>query len=121
MIIIKKIEWLSKEAEEAEVYLSDGSYNIIAFSHPFNQKVGEAISLPLYTLNVKDIYRSDKKESLIQKIGETFEYKLIGNVINKEKSHIKIGDFIIELDSILPNDISENEFVSFVCDRLDIY
>jgi hypothetical protein len=62
MIKISKINWLSEEAKEAEVYLFDGRFNIISFSHPFNQAVGETVQLPLYALDAKNIYRLNGEE-----------------------------------------------------------
>ena len=122
MIDIIKINWLSQEGKEAEVYLFDDNFNIICFSHPLNKKIGDEITLPLYALNAKKIYRvNGEKRFLVEKGASDFGYKLSGEVIDKSKNQVKIGKFIIELDISLPSDIEVNNYVSFICDRIDLY
>jgi hypothetical protein len=123
MIKIKKINLLSEEANEAEVHLFDGNFNIICFSHLSN-RILENDNVPslLYTLNVKTIYNLNNIEMfLTEKEGTGFEYKFSGRVIDKEKNQIRVGEFIIQLDIPLPNDIHLGYYISFSCDRVDIY
>ena len=121
MIGISKIIWLSEDAKEAEVHLSDKNFNIVVFSQPFNQKIGDDVPLPLYALNTTEVYMLNNEVSFVERNKMTFEYKLSGCVINKEFNQVKVGEFIIELDIPLPNDININDYVSFVCDRIDLY
>jgi hypothetical protein len=121
MIKIDKINWLSEEAKEAEVCLSDGKFNIICFSHPFDQAIGETVSLPLHALNADEIYKLDEGMASVKKEMTAFGYKLSGYVINKNSGQVKIGEFIIQLDVPLPNDVETNQYVTFVCDRIDLY
>jgi hypothetical protein len=122
MVKIYKINWLSKEAQEAEVYLSDGDFSIVCFAHPFNQALGDIITLPLHSLNTQEIYiQKHEKKVSIQREGESFKYKLSGRVINNVSNHVKIGEFIIALDVPLPGDIEISNYISLTCDRLDIY
>ncbi|EHM7983023.1 hypothetical protein [Elizabethkingia anophelis] len=58
MIKVNKIEWLSKEAKEAEVYLSDDNFNIICFAHPFDKSIGDPITQPLYAFLYFEYKRS---------------------------------------------------------------
>jgi hypothetical protein len=51
MIKIENVNWLSKIAQEAEVCLSDGDFQIVCFSHPFYHEV----KLPLYAINTNNI------------------------------------------------------------------
>ena len=122
MMEIVKIDWLSKEAKEAEVCISDGDFSLVCFSEPFNYSLGDRIPLPLYTLNATNIYKVAADEGFYaERIGLDFEYKIVGCVLNKEYNQIEIGEFIIELDVPLPNDIHVGEGVSFICDRIDLY
>jgi len=120
MYRIKKINWLSREIKEAEVNIFDGNFNVVVFSHPFNRKEDEIISALLYALNTDNIIISDIQKYYLNRISNTFSYHIIGIVVNKSKSQIKIGEFIIELDVELPNDIKNGDFVSFNCDRIDL-
>lgn len=114
MIKIENVNWLSKTAQEAEVCLSDGDFQIVCFSQPFYHEV----KLPLYAINTNNIVCSSERKCLVEKKGESFEYKFSGKIIDKE--HIKIGGFIIRLDVPLPKDIEEG-YVSFECERVDIW
>ncbi|OIN56676.1 hypothetical protein BLX24_23915 [Arsenicibacter rosenii] len=121
MVQVSNVKWLSKEAKEAEVYLSDVNFSLIVFSHPFNQNVGDSVKLPLYTLNAKGIYKLNNTENLlVNRKGKTFGYEISGTVLNKELNQIQIGEFVIQLDVSLPNDITSGDYVSFVCDRIDL-
>lgn len=122
MIKINKINWLSKEAKEAEVYLSDDTFNIVCFAQPFEQNIGDKILHPLYTLNAKIIHKllREDQTSLIEKNGINFEYKLAGQLIDKKNNYMQIGDFIINIDTPIPNDFQEGDFIFLTCDRIDI-
>ena len=117
MIEIKEVNWLSMDAKEAEVCLYDGSFYIKCFSQPFNNE----LILPLYAINTNNIKHSYEKTYLVEKIGENFEYRFLGYILDKVKGNIKIGKFIIQLDIPLPKDMKEKEYISFQCDRIDIW
>lgn len=122
MVEIDKIEWLSKEAKEVVVCISDGKFSLFCFSQPFNYTLGDIVPLPLYTLNVTNICRIREGEVFYaERIDSGFEYKIVGRVLNKEYSQVEIGKIIIELDVPFPNDIHVGHFVSFLCDRIDLY
>jgi len=122
MIKVNKINWLSKDAREAQVFLSDGDFNIQCFSHPFNGDINDTISLPLYTLNAEEIFKLDAEEKFSLKTEkDSLNYMITGRLIDKVKCRVKIGDFIIELDNPIPGDIHIGDYISFICDRVDIY
>ena len=122
MIKLKKINWISKEIKEAELYLSDGEFNLVCFSQPFDVDANFSFITPLYTLNANEVIRDFNEEMRVVKRAETpFGYELSGKVIDKENSRIRLGKFLIELDIDLPNDIYNNDYVSFKCERIDVY
>jgi len=122
MIKINKINWLSKVGKEAEVFLYDGNFNMVCYSHPFNQDIGNIVTQPLYTLNARKILILKEEEKFsVEKEEGTFDYKFAGRLINKEENHVKLGEFIIELDNPVPSDIQVGDYISFICDRVDIY
>jgi|SRR5690606_9217813 len=120
MYKIQKINWLSKEIKEAEVCIFDGIFKIVVFSHPFIGKEGDIIAELLYALNTKNITISGIEEYCIERISNTFSYYILGTIINKNTNQIKVGEFIIELDVELPNDVKNGNFISFNCDRIDV-
>jgi len=66
--------------------------------------------------------KSDKEVYSIEKLDdEYFAYNLSGKLIDKKLEKIMIGKLLLELESIeLPGDISDGDFISFRCQRLDI-
>lgn len=69
-----------------------------------------------------------KKEKLanchkITKIGKHgFQYEIIGTILNKKNSLIKVFDFIISLEYFYPNGISdfeEGDVISITIDRIE--
>ena len=122
MTKVNALNWLSEEAKEAEVFLSDGTFNLVCFSHPFKGNVGSIIDQLLYTFNAKKIYKLNlERIFLVENEKGTFIHKLIGEVINKDKNRVKVGEFILELDSSLPGDVQNGNYISFICERIDIY
>lgn len=121
MIKITKINWLSKEAKEAEVFLSDGKYSIVAFGQPFEGKPGDVVKPPFYALEAREIYAQNREYSYSAiRVGSAFTHNLAGKVIDKTLNMIKVGSFTIELDNQLPNDIQNGDFITCVCSRIDI-
>jgi hypothetical protein len=119
---IIKIDWLSQEALEAEVTISDDTYNLICFSQPFQYKVGTKLTEPLYCLNVSQTVKSHDKKPGIERLDDHFSYRLSGKLYDKENLLILVGELCLELDiETLPGDILENDFLTFECSRIDIF
>lgn len=121
MVLVKKINWISKNAMEAEVILNDGVFDIICFSQPFSFKEGDTIKSYIYTYNTQKIYFSNLNEEYVKKNGSLFEYELCGVIKDKLSNIIKIGNFLIELDIPLPNDLYNGDYVIIFCERIDIW
>lgn len=117
---IKKIDWLSREALEAEVVVTDGESEIICFAHPLNYKVDSDLEEPIYCFDVVDLVKSDEEVHMIEKLDGHFEYRFTGQLIDKQLETVEVGQFLLELDANWPGDIKNGDFVSFVSKRLDI-
>ncbi|GAA0694846.1 hypothetical protein [Clostridium cadaveris] len=122
MVRITKINWLSKEALEAEVTVSDGRFELVCFSQPFNYALNDTVKTSLYCYAVSNVIREQNDEFKVEKLYESFAYILTGKLINKKDSVVEIGDVIVEIEkSDLPGDIEEGNYISFNCKRIDIY
>ncbi|GIN75381.1 MULTISPECIES: hypothetical protein [Bacillus] len=117
---IKKIDWLSKEALEAEVVVTDGESEIICFAHPLNYKVDSNLEEPINCFEVTELVKADKKVYMIEKLDGHFEYRFTGQLVDRQLETVKVGQFLIELDTDWPGDIENGDFVSFISKRLDI-
>nr|WP_223251658.1 hypothetical protein [Bacillus sp. LLTC93] len=118
---IKKINWISQEASEAEVIVTDGELEIMCFAQPLNYLEESELLEPIYCLNVSDLVKVEMTEYRIEKLDDNFSYRFIGQLIDKHDEKVKIGELLLELDNNLPGDIAEGDFISFSCQRLDIY
>ncbi len=121
-MIIREIEWLSKEAEEAVLFVIDGEYECIVFSHPCTYQKGEQIDVPFFAINVKGIQKEEQDTKLaIKKQSESLSQFIIAKVIDRNSNLVMVGNIIIELDDSFPGDIEINDIISFSCNRVDAF
>lgn len=120
MITIKSIDWLDEERKEGELELTDGNYTMICFSDGIDFKLDDKIENNIFAMLSSDILRSFDKEFYLHHCNG-FEYHVTGQIIDKEKGIIKIGDFLIQVGDSIPKDIQEEEFVIFEVERFDIF
>lgn len=119
---IINIIWLSQEALEAEVIVSDGAHNIMCFSQPFQCEIGDELDGPLYCFNVTELVKSKDNIPYIEKLNDHFSYRLTCKLHDKENLQVMLGNLLIELDNdTIPGDILEDDFITFECQRIDIY
>lgn len=117
---IKSIKWLSEEALEAEVVVTDGYLEISCFAHPFLLEIGDRVSDYLICIGVEKVQRCNAIEFEITRSSNTFSYYFIGKVAIVEESILNVGDIYLKLDIPLPGDLTTGEFVSFTCERVDL-
>ncbi|NER13108.1 hypothetical protein GWK08_06635 [Leptobacterium flavescens] len=121
-MVVKEIIWISEEILEAEVVITDGQFDLLCFGHPFKKKKGEQLTGPIYALDPTEIIRLETPNSHIKKLDESFDYLIEGELVDKKSGLMKIGDIMIEIDGrFIPGDIVNGDYISFRCDRLDIY
>ncbi|MDR0849920.1 MAG: hypothetical protein LBN07_00335 [Christensenellaceae bacterium] len=124
---IKKIS--DYDGYTANVIVTDGTYNLICFycgyTNGLDKEIHENIEVKeISAMFSKNIMRINKSEYLIQKKygkGEHFAYYLQGKVLDLTTPLIGIGKLTVELDSPLPKDIAQDEFIEFSVDRLDCF
>lgn len=119
---IIKINWLSKDALEAKLTLSDGLFIIIGFAQPFTGKLSETLKQPIIILNPTELKKIEKQSYSFSNKGNFWGYQIDGKLINKVKGIIRVGNFELELDTpaLIPQDIMEGDFITFFGERLDV-
>lgn len=115
----------------AEYLVSDGTYEIrcVCNSVPLAGGAEPQIGMPikmLYAFCLEDILIKEEKSAnchMITKIGKYgFQYVIVGTILNKKNSLIKVFDFIISLEYFYPDGISdfeEGDIVSITIDRIE--
>lgn len=117
---INKIIHFNREDREAELCISDGDYSVICYAYPVesisvNQDVNE-----LYGFLCTDISRSYECDYLIKKLPQYYAYCLNAKVVSRNDCTVQIGKITICLDSEIPKDIFDGDYVSFHVQRLDL-
>ncbi|MDR2976082.1 MAG: hypothetical protein LBV19_02050 [Streptococcaceae bacterium] len=118
MIKVIGINWADDGQQEADITLSDGRFSITCF---FSTSMSEQAIFTdkIYSLDARNIVRTEEKEALVQKLEGFYAYFLRGKL--KEKAVI-IGELKIELSTAdIPKDIQDGEMVELTVSRLDIY
>ncbi len=119
-MIVNQIEWISKEAKEALLFVGDGEYECVAFSHPCHFDKGYVLSEPILAFNAKGIMLSQEAKVLITQKGEYFAHEVVGILSGLNPTIISVGSIRIELEEALPGGIKQNDIVQFSCSRLDV-
>lgn len=118
MAYVKKIQWLSEEAKEAEIYIHINKDNeLICFAQPCGLKIGDQIN-ELFSLNTISVQKKQEEEYGIISMHNN-KYLLSGRVKHIKPASIEVYDVVVRCDD-LPGDIHIGEYVEFVCERLDI-
>lgn len=122
MLKIKNINMISESALEAEVSITDGVNELICFSQPCNLAVNQVITEPVYCFNNRNVIKSDNEKFYIEKQKEELSYNIIAKLIAKKNNLAKVGEIVLQLeDGTIPIDILEGEYISFYCQKIDIY
>ena len=116
---ITDILYFSKEDSEAEVSISDGHYKVNCYVYPcdivsVNQRVNT-----IYGFECANIIRVNEAKYTIKKLSPHYAYQLVAQVVDSTSGIVRIGDLFINLDSPIPKDIMNEEYVAFSVVRLD--
>lgn len=122
MVTISKITMISESSLEAEVLVTDGFIELVCFSQPCDFVVNKILTEPVYCFNNKNVVRFLSEKCHIEKLKESLAYNIFGKLIDKKNYLVKVGEIVLQLEEdSIPKDILENEYVSFYCQRIDIY
>lgn len=121
-MVIKKIIWICKEADEADLYITDGEYECIAFSQPCAYHEGQILRYPLLAFVTKNLMLSyEDKVQFIKTLDSPLSYRCIAEVVDEANRLVKIGKFYLYLDANIPIGCSRGKIVEFDCGRIDAY
>lgn len=116
---IKKIIYFNKVDREAELCISDGVYSVISYAYPVNAVVVNQEVDAIYGFECTNVVRATEQNYRINKLPAYFAYEVTAEVISICDNIVKVGDLRIYLDAVIPNDVSNGEYVSFSVLRFD--
>lgn len=117
---ISKIIHFNREDREADLCISDGDYSVICYAYPIESiSVNQDVN-GLYGFLCTEIARSYEYDYFIEKLPQYYAYWLNAKVVSKNDCTVQIGKITICLDSEIPKDIHDGDYVSFRVQRLDL-
>ncbi|MDQ1300076.1 MAG: hypothetical protein QG636_744 [Patescibacteria group bacterium] len=119
-VTIKRVAWLSKDAREARVLITDGKHELECFAQPFTGALGDVVQGPILVLDCDRVEKVDAVEMKTQKLDDHFAYSLTLKVKDSSTSTLLLGDIEILARNCLPADIADGDFVNLTCSRLDL-
>lgn len=121
-MFIKKIYSFDEDSGEANLIVSDGTYDVFCFCSLFQNELNRMTEIKeVETFMCDDIMKVDIEEYMIFKKTDYYSYHLQGKVLDVDKHIVSVGNIIIKLDKPIPKDIRNYEFIEFDVLRLDCH
>lgn len=119
MMYIREIVEYYRDDNEAEVLVSDGSFDLVCYLFPAkNLQVGQVVEV-IYAFNCSNIVINSAGEYHVEKKGGYYSYVLTAKVVDRKNQLVIIGDLLIRIDVAIPADIMDGQYISFSVLRLD--
>jgi len=118
---VVEVEWLSREANESVLLLSDGNVELPVFCHPFKGQKGDTLAGELHAFEVSEVVSVKDSTSQVIIAPDGLAVRAIAQVLSVSDNTVEIGEFVVELDELLPKDVGRGDWVEFSCDRLDYW
>ena len=122
MVQVCKIHWLSKEALEAEVTLSDGIFSLLCFAQPCYLQLGDKFMDVVHAFEPTPLRLLASTCCKVEKLSDNFSYYIEGKMEDTSSGIVRVGEISINVEySCIPGDLKNDDYVSFGCSRLDIF
>jgi hypothetical protein len=119
---IEKINWISREGQEAEVLVSDGDCVCAVFCQPCEYEEQALVAGPLHAFMTKHVMLSRRESISLKRIDtKLFAYECTAHVLDSLRALVSIGSLEIELDDRIPAGVNNGDLVDFECSRIDIW
>lgn len=121
---ITNLHWISENAKEAELTITDGIHSCLVFSQPCTVSLNENITDPLHAIEIEDLMKLhdlEKSEEITKTNESYFSHYCIAKVMRTDIFLVTVGNIIIELECAMPGWLKEGDKVEFKCSRLDIW
>lgn len=116
-VVVHSVSWLS--GNEATLTVSDGAHSCVVFAHPYSGAAGDELQEPLLGFNIDEVMAVDAVVHKVYSVDDGYEQELVGQVVDRVKPLIRVGDILVEPDLPLPGDIANGDTIQFRVKRLD--
>ena len=118
-MFIKDILYFNKEDSEAEIIVSDGHYMVNCYIYPIKHvaigcKIGN-----IDGFGCAGIVIANEKKYEVKKLSQYFAYQLTAKFVDNKNRVVRIGGLFINLDTEIPKDITNGDYIAFSVTRLD--
>lgn len=118
-MFIDKIISFSKEDKEGEFCVSDGRFSLICYSYPITEVYIKQKVKSIVAYGCSEVILSSEENCLVEKADDYFAYHLVAMLTSRIEQLVQVGELKIQIDSYIPGDIHEGDYVSFYVQRLD--
>ncbi len=117
---IKKILRYDREAKEADILISNGTFELLCYAMPYQTEDFNKSNNLLYAFMTENVMRATENSYKVKKLQNGYySYHLQGKIIRLQKPLVTIGNILLEIDGVIPQDIKEGEFIEFTVMRID--
>lgn len=121
LMYIKEILHYDEESREADVFISDGQFELLCYVHPYIPDGFDKLKSPLSAYMTENVMRALENAYKTEKLQSGYySYRLHGKIIDLQKRLVAVGHIIIELENVIPKDIGEGEFIEFTVMRIHL-
>ncbi|AVR97438.1 hypothetical protein [Pseudoduganella armeniaca] len=121
-MFVKNITWLSVEAAEAEVQVTDGVYECVAFSWPCAVAVGDDITEPLHVFDMRNAKLVQNVQTGIWALDQnSLARRVVAELVDLDRQIVGVGGIWLIAEETLPAGIKVGALLEFDCARLDLW
>lgn len=113
------VEEYYKDDNEADIIVSDGYYQLRCYVYPVKTISINQIVNCISGFACSDVVKIEHDNYDVIKLSQYYAYELHAKVVSRKKNVVKVGGLRIYLDTVIPKDICDNDYVSFSVMRLD--
>ena len=117
-MFIKQIIDCDELSGEMDIIISDGEYDLLCYCTQSNSLTPSKIK-EIETFLSDKIMIAYSNDYFIKKTDSYYSYHLQGKVLENNPPMVEIGKLQIVLDTALPKDIKQNDYVEFHVERID--
>lgn len=117
-----KIIKIQKIDPEVYITVTDGLYEVVAFSDCDKFNIGEELDNELKAFGAINVMSSFDEECLVKIIdSSSYLQHIVGVLTDRDLGIVHVGNIKIYVSDYIPKDINNGQFIEFDVARVDIW